>query len=216
MWPDVSHERPRQRRFRRRLKARWRLIQRGPLALPVLFAGAVLESSILPWPIEFPMLAYMLRGRIETLAATVVVTLGSVIGCILIYALGLAAYDLLSGFIEARPSLSSALTLAQVRIDEVGAWAVGLAMVGPTPVQLASLAAGMTQMNLAVFVLAVFAGRSIRYWSIGLLVLVLGPSIMTLWRRLPRQLRYAVLALLVIVFAALFALTIIEMLEPRF
>lgn len=181
----------------------------------MLFAGAVLESSVLPWPIEFPMLAYMLRGRIETLAACVVVTLGSVVGCILMFALGRAAYDLLSGFIEARPAVSSALTLAQVKIDESGAWAVGLAMVGPTPVQLASLAAGIAQMNLAIFILAVFVGRSIRYWSIGALVFFFGPSIMTLWRRLPRKVRYPVLALLIIAFAALFALTISDMLEPR-
>jgi membrane protein YqaA with SNARE-associated domain len=135
------------RRATRRLRARWRLTLKGPLALPALFVGSIVESSILPWPIEFPMLAYMLRGRIETLVVTLVVTLGSVVGCFLSYAAGRAAFGLMADFIAARPALADALVQAQAQINEAGAVAVSAAMMTPTPVQITSFAAGVLQMS---------------------------------------------------------------------
>jgi membrane protein YqaA with SNARE-associated domain len=197
-----------QRRATRRLRARWRLTLKGPLALPALFLGSIVESSILPWPIEFPMLAYMLRGRIETLVVTLVVTLGSVVGCLLSYAAGRAAFGLMADFIAARPGLAEALAQAQAQINEAGAVAVSAAMMTPTPVQITSFAAGVLQMSPLLFALAVFAGRSIRYWSMGLLVFFLGERIMQAWRKIPAGLRRLARIGVVIAFVGVFAWTL--------
>jgi membrane protein YqaA with SNARE-associated domain len=183
------------------------------LALPALFLGSVLESSFLPWPIELPMLAYMLRGRWQAAIVTVIVTLGSVTGCVLIYALGRASYGLVADFVSARPSLEAALALAKARIDEEGALAVGFAMLAPTPVQVASLAAGLAHMNPFIFVVAAFIGRSLRYWAMGGLVMIFGPAILDMWRRLPRRLQLTMIVALALVFAALLALSIAGMMR---
>ncbi len=202
---------PDRSRRRRRLKARWRLLLRGRYALPALYFGSILESSILPWPIEFPMLAYMLRGRVQTLVVTLVVTLGSVVGCLISYAVGRAAFGLLEGFILARPALAVALETSQDRIDAIGGWAVAFAMLAPTPVQLASFAAGVVQMNPAIFLLAALAGRSVRYLAMGVLVFFFGPAIIELWRKLPRSTRLLLSVGLVVGFTALFTWTLVQL-----
>jgi membrane protein YqaA with SNARE-associated domain len=186
---------------------------RGRTALPALYFGSILESSFLPWPIEFPMLAYMLRGRMQTVVVTLVVTLGSVVGCLICYAIGRAAFGLLEGFIAARPALDSAINSSQARIDEVGGWAVALAMLAPTPVQLASFAAGVVQMNPVIFLVAALGGRAVRYAAMGVLVFFFGPSIIEAWRRLPRRVRTYGLLGLVIGFTALFAWTLARILS---
>lgn len=193
-----------------RLKARARLPLRGKMALPALYFGSILESSILPWPIEFPMLAYMLRGRTQTLVVTLVVTLGSVVGCLICYAAGRAAFGMLEGFIAARPAMSAALDASQDRIDSIGGWAVALAMLAPTPVQVASFAAGIVQMNPAIFLVAALAGRSVRYLAMGLLVFFFEPAIIETWRRLPKRLRLWGSLGLVLAFTGLFAWTLFQ------
>jgi len=203
-----SKPRP-QRRVTRRLRALWRLTLKGPLALPALFLGSIVESSLLPWPIEFPMLAYMLRGRIETLVVTLVVTTGSVVGCLLSYTAGRAAFGLMADFIAARPGLADALIQAQTQINEAGAVAVSAAMMTPTPVQITSFAAGVLQMNPLLFAIAVFAGRSIRYWSMGLLVFLLGETIMKTWRKIPARLRRLARIGVLLAFLGVFAWTLV-------
>ena len=49
---------------------------RSGWAYPALFLGSVLESTLLPWPIEFPLLAVMLRGRAHVFPAALAVTVG--------------------------------------------------------------------------------------------------------------------------------------------
>ena len=134
---------------------------RGPLALLALFAGSVLESTLLPWPIEFPLLAYMLRGRRQVVEATLVVTLGSVLGCVLSYWAGRLALDLAEAFISARPDLALSLEGARARIDAYGAWAVGVSMLTPVPVQLSSFAAGAALIPAPLFVLAAFSAGAL-------------------------------------------------------
>lgn len=183
------------RSWRRRLRlwrARLDRMARGPLALPALFAGSVLESTLLPWPIEFPLLAYMLRGRRQVVEATLVVTLGSVLGCVLSYWAGRLALDLAAEFISARPDLALSLEGARARIDAYGAWAVGVSMLTPVPVQLSSFAAGAALIPAPLFVLAAFSGRLVRYGAMGVLLFIFGRRVLWLWARLPNGLRLAV------------------------
>jgi len=165
---------------------------RGRWALPALFFGSIVESSLLPWPIEFPLLTYMLRGRPQVVHATLVVALGSAVGCVLSYWAGRAAYELVFGYFEARPGLEAALVAAGARINAYGALAVGLAMMSPVPVQVASFAAGAAAMSPGVFFLAAFIGRLIRYGAMGGILYVFGPHVLVGWRRLPVWVRQLV------------------------
>lgn len=185
------------------MRARWRLLLKGPFALPALFFGSVLESTVLPWPIEFPMLAFMLRGRPQTIAVTLVVSLGSVTGCFLAFLAGALALEALDGFISARPGLAASLEAARIRVEALGAPAVFFAMLAPVPVQLASFAAGAAGLGAPAFLLAAFVGRTLRYAAMGVLVYAFGPAVLDWWARLPAALRRGVRVVLVVMFAGL-------------
>jgi membrane protein YqaA with SNARE-associated domain len=174
---------------------------RGRCALPSLFLGSVVESTVFPWPIEFPLLAYMLRGRRAVVLATLTVTLGSVVGVTLSLWAGYAAFGALESFIAERSTLAQQLDESQTRIGEIGAPAIVLAMMTPVPVQISSFAAGLLQIPVWVFVPAALLGRSIRYAVMGVLVFIWGEPILRWWSGRPRRLRqlarYGIYALFV-------------------
>lgn len=199
---------PPRRRPRARLRARWRLAVRGRWALPVLFAGSVVESTILPWPIEVPMLAYMMRGRRQTVDVTLVVSAGSVTGCLLAFWAGAAAFEALQTFIAARPDLQAGIEQARTRIDGLGPIVVFLAMLAPVPVQAASFAAGAAGMGTALFLIAASTGRTLRYAAMGGVVYLAGPSIRRWWAGRPAWIRRAAIPAAAVAFVILFAVTL--------
>ena len=177
---------------------------RGRRALPALFAGSVIESSVLPWPIEFPLLAVMLRGRRHVLPATLAVTAGSALGCLIMYLAGLAALEALAPFIEGAGSVEA----ARSRMETAGAWAVFVAMMAPVPVQLASLAAGLAGVPVSWFILAVITGRFLRYAAMAVLVYLVGERLTAWWAARSWRVRAAGFAVFLAAFFALFAWTL--------
>ncbi|MGX6647299.1 YqaA family protein [Maricaulaceae bacterium MS644] len=197
-------------RWRRRLDD----AARGRWALPFLLLGSVLESTVFPWPIEFPMTAYMLRGKRAAVEVITIVTLGSVVGCFLSYLAGRAAFDALEGFILARPALEANLDLARQRIEDWGPPAVAFAMLAPIPVQAASFAAGLAEMPAWVFLVAVAVGRSARYWAMGAVVLLFGDQLLAWWKSLPKTWRDLGVAIALAVFLVLCAFALFSLFMP--
>ena len=184
---------------------------RGRWALPGLFAGSVVESTVFPWPIEFPMLAYMLRGKRQVIEVTLVVTLGSVVGATLSFAAGLAAFSSLEAYIAGRPYLAESLANAQDRIARLGAPAVSLAMMTPVPVQISSFAAGLATLPFWLFLPAAFLGRLARYSMMGVMVYFFGDKIMDWWRQRPSKWRLAARGAIYFVFLAMVILVFITL-----
>lgn len=212
--PTTHHEGDDRRGALGRARRRLDDAARGRWALPFLFLGSVLESTVFPWPIEFPMIAYMLRGKRATVEVVTVCVLGSVAGGALFYFAGRAAFDVLEGFIAARPDLSASFETAQAWIDEWGALAVAFVTLAPVPVQMASLAAGLSEMSLWAFLLAVAAGRAIRYWAMGLLILFFGDEIMAWWEAQPEGRKRWGMAIVGAVFLALLVWAAISLFMP--
>ncbi|MEO1040086.1 MAG: VTT domain-containing protein [Pseudomonadota bacterium] len=178
---------------------------RGRWALPALYLGSVIESSVLPWPIEFPLLAEMLRGRGHVFPAAIAVILGSVTGCLISFGVGAAAFGLVAPLLT--ETMASDVAGARTRIEDAGVWAVFVGMMTPVPVQFTSFAAGLAGVGFAGFVIAVTVGRSIRYMSMAVLVFLFGEEIMAWWRRRPPLLRRISVALFVIAFIAVLVWT---------
>lgn len=160
------------------------------------------------------MLAYMLRGRRETVVVTLVVSLGSVLGCFLAYLAGAAAFGLLEGFIAARPGLAESIAQSRARMETLGPPAVFIAMLAPVPVQVASLAAGAAGMAAPVFLLAALSGRTLRYASMAVLVYAFGPQILTWWADFPVRLKRVVIAAVLVLFCVLLATAFAAFLPP--
>lgn len=173
---------------------------RGRWAYPALFLGSVIESSIFPWPVEFPLLAVMLRGRVSVFPAASAVILGSVVGCLIAFAAGAAAFGAAESFLQSHPSWAGAVEAARTRIEEGGALTVFLAMMTPVPVQITSFAAGASGVAAPAFAGAVILGRSARYLAMAVLVFAFGERVMTWWSARRRSVRRAFLAGLVAAF----------------
>ncbi|XBQ15041.1 MAG: VTT domain-containing protein [Oceanicaulis sp.] len=177
---------------------------RGRWALPFLFLGSVLESTVFPWPIEFPMIAYMLKGKRATVEVVIIATLGSIAGAIALYFGGRAAFEAIETYLMSRPGLEAGFDRSRTWIDEWGAWAVFLAVLAPIPIQAAAFAAGAAKLPVWAFVIAVAGGRSLRYGAIGLLVYFFGDDITRWWKNQPKALRRWGSIAVVVIFVALF------------
>lgn len=178
---------------------------RAGWALPALFLGSLAESAVFPWPIEFPLLAQMLRGRRHIFPAALAVALGSFLGAMIVYAAGSAAFELLALLFSDRGEFASGVEAMRARLETRGALAVFLAMLTPVPVQLTSLAAGLAGIGAVPFALAVLAGRMLRYFSMAVLVYLFGAQIMAWWRARSRAVRMLAVLVFIAAFLAAFA-----------
>ncbi len=183
---------------------------RGWRAYIWLFAGSVIESTLLPWPIEFPLLAVMLRGRGAVLPATIAVTLGSVVGGAVMFALGLGASSLIAPYVERWADVGEGLSYWQAHLYDKGPWAVFMAMMTPVPVQVTCLAAGLAGLNAGAVMVAIACGRAVRYGTMALLVYCFGTPLIRWWRSWPGLYRRLIIASFFAIFFILFVMIFIS------
>lgn len=202
--PRPSRPVPAKRGVARQVRlVRLRLIRaaRGKWAVPALFVGSFIDSTIFPWPVALPLAAQMLRGRRYVFPAAAAAALGSILGGLLVYTLARLAFDAIAPMIVDDSGAAATLSDARARIETGGALAVFAAMLTPVPVQLTSLAAGLAGVGGVWFALAITLGRGLRYFAMGLVLYAVGDRIVEGWLWLPRWGRW----LLIAFFAALFA-----------
>lgn len=202
----------RRRRFRRRLRVwRWRVARAaGPgWALPALFVGSLVESAIFPWPIEFPLLAEMLRGRSHVFPAALAAALGSAAGAMAVFTLAGIGAGLVESWVTARPEFASELGEVRARLELRGGLAVFVAMLTPVPVQLTSLAAGFAGLSAPVFAAAVLSGRCLRFGAMAVLVFFYGERLMEWWRVQPALWRHVATGLFIVLFMAALAASLL-------
>ena len=209
--------RSQKRRVRRTFALYWRFVRltlarmaKGPRAYSWLFVGSIIESTLLPWPIEFPFVAVMLRGRSSVWPATFCVALGSALGGILMFWLGHGAASVMAGFVQNWAASDSGLSYWQDYLQAKGPWAVFFAMMTPVPVQVTTFAAGMAGLSWMSVVLAITLGRFVRYSLTGVLIYFFGEQIMTWWRSWPALYK----KLTIFGFLVLFVLAMAWVLRP--
>jgi membrane protein YqaA with SNARE-associated domain len=173
---------------------------RGGYAYPALFLGSVIESAVVPWPIEFPLLAIMLRGRGHVFPAALVVTLGSAGGALIAYAAGVYAFDSVAHWVAEHPRWAEAVDAARAKAVARGGWAAFIGMMTPAPVQITSFASGAAGVGPWAFFAAALAGRGIRYGSMAVLIYAFGPRIMSWWRARSRRVRLGLIAAICVLF----------------
>jgi membrane protein YqaA with SNARE-associated domain len=178
---------------------------RGRWAVPALFVGSFIDSTIFPWPVALPLAAQMLRGRAYVFPAAAAAALGSILGGLLVYTLARLAFDAIAPVIVDDSAAAMALADARARMEAGGAVAAFLAMLTPVPVQLTSLAAGLAGVGGVWFALAITLGRGIRYFAMGLVLYAVGDRIVAGWRLLPRWGRWMLIGVFAALFVALIA-----------
>ncbi len=143
-----------------------------------LGALALLDSSTLPVPMDAFVTYSVWHAPNRFLLFCVAAAFGSAVGGLLPYALGRAGGEL---FLLKRINRERYESLrTRFERQEFLAMTIPSMLPPPTPWKLFVFAAGVFEMRVLPFMLAVFVGRMVRWVVLSLLVLKLGPGALDL------------------------------------
>jgi membrane protein YqaA with SNARE-associated domain len=160
-----------------------------------LFLIAVVESSVFPVPPDVLLIALSVGAPRRSLWFAAVCSAGSVLGGIIGWTIGYAAWHAVKGIFI--PYIFS-----QALFDKVQALYQGNAFVAiltaaftPIPYKVFTVAAGVFEVSLATLVLASMVGRSARFFLVGGAIFVFGAQIKAIIEKYFDWLAWAFLAL---------------------
>lgn len=157
--------------------AKWKFVILPALAkLGFWGAGAValLDSSSLPVPMDAILAVYIWNDRPHFWAYTLLAAAGSAVGGLVPYGLGRAGGEL---FLLKRVNRERFERLrTRFERQEFLAVMIPSMLPPPTPWKLFVFAAGVFEMRVVPFMLAVFVGRAVRWLALSWLVIKLGPG----------------------------------------
>ena len=142
-----------------------------------LFFLAFAESSFFPVPPDVLLLALSVGKPLKSFFYAFICSAGSVLGGILGYFIGLKFMDFIGAHIVS-------LYGFQGKMDQIGelyrnydAWAVSIAGFTPIPYKVFTIAAGIFEISLPVFIFASVFSRSTRFFIQGGLIYFFGERI---------------------------------------
>jgi membrane protein YqaA with SNARE-associated domain len=143
-----------------------------------MLAFAAVDGSFLGMPLDAIFVGYVYSDRSRFMMYVLLASVGSALGSIVLYAVGYTGGEVLL-----RKRLSAErFERIHESFDRHEFWALMFpAMLPPpTPFKIVVLAAAAFEMNFAHFLLAIFAGRFVRFLIEALLTLWFGPQVVTL------------------------------------
>ena len=144
-----------------------------PYGVAALFVLAFAESSFFPVPPDVLLIALAVLNPPLALLYAAVCTVGSVVGGMFGYLIGLkGGKPILERFV-AREKIA----VVHDYFDRYNAWAVGIAGFTPIPYKVFTIAAGVFFINFRTFVLASCLGRGGRFFLVGGVILFFGPQV---------------------------------------
>jgi membrane protein YqaA with SNARE-associated domain len=166
-----------------------------------VFILATIDSVAIPIPLDALVAGYVYANPHLAWLYCIAGAVGSAVGCLVPYGLGRAGGELflLKRINEAR------LQRIRDRFEkqEFVALMVPAMLPPPTPFKLFVFSAGVFEMRLPAFLLAIVSGRLIRFSLLSVLTVIFGPQIVTEAKFLLRNhLGFTVLAIMVAIAAA--------------
>jgi membrane protein YqaA with SNARE-associated domain len=149
----------------------------APLGPWGMLAFAAVDGSFMGMPLDAIFVGYVYNDRARFLVYVLLASAGSALGSIVLYVVGYTGGEVLL-----RKRLSpERFEKIHESFDHHEFWALMFpAMLPPpTPFKIVVLAAAAFEMNFAHFLLAIFAGRFVRFLIEALLTLWFGPGIVT-------------------------------------
>jgi membrane protein YqaA with SNARE-associated domain len=165
--PEIAQPRP---TFLQRVYSRCMEWISTPAGIWALFFLAVAESSFFPIPPDVFLIALCIGVPKKSFRYASVCAIGSVIGGIIGYGLGLGFMDTLGVRILDLYGLHDKYETVQRLYQNYDAWAVGAAGFTPLPYKLFTITAGAFKINFWVFVLVSFVARSARFFLVAGLI----------------------------------------------
>ncbi len=139
-----------------------------------LFIVAFVESSVFPIPPDIVLISLGLINPNLSLLYALISTIGSVLGGVAGYYIGL------KGGRRAAERLFSKKVLDKVDnyFKEYGSWAVLIAAFSPIPYKVFTIASGIAKLDLKKFIIASIIGRGARFVSEGIVIMFFGKELL--------------------------------------
>jgi membrane protein YqaA with SNARE-associated domain len=141
-------------------------------------AAALLDSSTIPIPMDAILAGYVWYDKSHFWLYCLLGAVGSAIGGLLPYGLGRAGGELFLLKHVNRKRYDQ--IRARFERQEFLAMMIPSMLPPPTPWKACVFAAGVFEMRVAPFMLAVFTGRMIRWLILSLLVIKMGPGVVAI------------------------------------
>ncbi|GBC74544.1 putative membrane protein [archaeon HR05] len=139
-----------------------------------LFILAFLESSVFPVPPDVLLIALALANPALALYYATIATIGSVLGGVAGYYIGLKG----GRRVAKRIFSERMIERADNYFKEYGVWAVLIAAFSPIPYKVFTIASGIFRLSLKGFIIASIIGRGARFYVEGLLIMLWGEQIL--------------------------------------
>jgi membrane protein YqaA with SNARE-associated domain len=142
-----------------------------------LFLLAFSESSFFPIPPDILLIALAVAVPKKSLKYALICSAGSVLGGCFGYLIGWKFMALIGNRIVEFYGLTPKIEYIKILYNRYDAWAVGIAGFTPIPYKVFTISAGMFKINFMVFFIASVVSRSARFFIVGGLIFVFGPTI---------------------------------------
>jgi membrane protein YqaA with SNARE-associated domain len=135
------------------------------------------ESSFFPIPPDILLIALAVAIPKKSLKYALICSAGSVLGGCFGYLIGWQFMASIGTRIVDFYGLTAKVEYIEVLYNKYDAWAVAIAGFTPIPYKVFTIAAGAFKINFSVFVVASLVSRSARFFLVGGLIYIFGPSI---------------------------------------
>ena len=147
-------------------------------AVPILAFVAFLESSIFPIPPDVLLIPMCLANRSKAFFYAAICTIFSVLGGIAGYGIGYFLYDTIGIQVLDVYGKAAAFDTFAGHYNEWGAWIVLGAGLTPFPYKVITIASGVTQLNLGLFIVFSVIARAARFFLVAGLLWKYGAPIL--------------------------------------
>ena len=145
--------------------------------------ASFLESILIPIPLEAILVPLMQARRNQIFLLSTIALLGCLAGAAVGYFVGYYVFDAIGPRLVEVVSTPEQFEHVRVRMEQDGFWFIVSVGVIPIPFQIAMLAAGATSYSFFLFMLASALSRALRYYGLGLLVLIAGNRAQAIFER---------------------------------
>ena len=172
------------------------------LAYPFIFVLCFLESIVFPFPQEVFMIPMMASDRDRIFKIAWFALLGSLLGAIAAYFIGMYLFESIGMYILNLYGLYETFTHFSNQVSEYGFLYVFVGGFTPVPFKIVTLSSGFIGINFLIFIAASIISRSIRFFLIGYIIWKFGEDIMKSFEK--RLNTYLILFLIFISFIIIF------------
>lgn len=152
----------------------WAKTKYAPYAL---FLVAFIESSFFPIPPDVLLIAMVAANRRRWFIDAFICTIGSVLGALLGYLIGLVFYEVIGKLIVEVYKLQNVMTLVGQKYSQNAFLTVFTAAFTPIPYKVITIAAGLFKISLGVLVIASIIGRAGRFFLVAAALRIFGKKI---------------------------------------